>query len=52
MSKILTHWRQNRRFHSTARALRALTPKQLRAHGIRPSDIDRLACQAARVPWK
>jgi len=49
---MFNYWRQHRRFRSTSRALRSLTPQQLRAHGIRPSEIDHLACQAARVPWK
>jgi uncharacterized protein YjiS (DUF1127 family) len=44
----IQRWRRSRRCHATARQLRKLPPTELRALGIRPAEIDRLACLAAR----
>lgn len=41
--------REERRYRSTARQLRALPSKELSALGIPPAEIDRLACQSARI---
>jgi hypothetical protein len=48
MTKAIRSWRQSRRFRATVRALEALTPGQLGALGILPTDIGRLALEASR----
>jgi uncharacterized protein YjiS (DUF1127 family) len=49
MPKAIRSWRQTRRFRATVRELKALAPRELRALGIRPTDINRLALEASRV---
>jgi uncharacterized protein YjiS (DUF1127 family) len=48
VSSKLRRWRQARRYRTTVRELRALPPRDLRALGIPPAEIDRLACAASR----
>ena len=48
MTKAIRSWRQSRRFRATVRELKALSPRELRALGIRPADISRLALEASR----
>jgi uncharacterized protein YjiS (DUF1127 family) len=48
MPSKIRRWRQSRRYRTTVRELRALPPQDLRVLGIPPSEIDRLACAAAR----
>ena len=48
MSSTIRRWRLSRRYRDTARQLHALTPRDLRALGIPRTEIDRLACAAAR----
>jgi uncharacterized protein YjiS (DUF1127 family) len=48
MKGTIRRWRQSHRYRTTARELRRLPPAELSALGIRPAEIDRLACLAAR----
>ena len=45
---LRSRWLQTRRFRATVRELRALSPRELRALGIRPDEISRLAAAASR----
>ena len=49
MTKAIRSWCQTRRFRATVRELKALSPRELRALGIRPLDITRLALEASRT---
>jgi uncharacterized protein YjiS (DUF1127 family) len=49
MTQAIRSWRRSRRFRATVRELKALSPRELRALGIRPTDISRLALEASRV---
>ena len=49
MSKSIRRWRSERRYRATLRQLRNLSMRQLRELGIRPSEIQRLALEAARI---
>lgn len=48
MSRRLHSWRVGRRFRRTVQELRALSSRELGALGIPASQIERLACEAAR----
>jgi uncharacterized protein YjiS (DUF1127 family) len=48
MSTLMQKWRVSRRYRSTRRQIRALPADELRALGIPPAQIDRLACAVAR----
>lgn len=45
---LRSRWLQTRRFRATVRELKALSPRELRALGIRADDISRLAAAASR----
>ncbi len=49
MSTAIRSWRRSRRFQSTVRQLKALSPPELNALGIHPTEITRLALAAARL---
>ena len=49
MTKALRNWRQSRRFRAMVRELKALSPRELGALGIRPAEINRLALEASRL---
>jgi len=46
MNASLRNWLRSRRYRATLRALRATPAGELRALGIPPREIDRLACAA------
>ncbi|HEX9904433.1 MAG TPA: DUF1127 domain-containing protein [Propylenella sp.] len=48
MTETLRRWRSERRYRATLRALRGLSARQLKELGIRASEIQRLAREAAR----
>lgn len=49
MPDTIRRWRAERRYRTTLRELRGLTERELRQLGIRPSEIRRLARDAARA---
>lgn len=48
MTTAIRTWAQSHRYHATLRQLRALSPSELQALGILPSQIDHLATEASR----
>jgi uncharacterized protein YjiS (DUF1127 family) len=48
ISRQFQRWRRTRRYRTTVRQLRSLPPQDLRALGVPPGDIERLACAAAQ----
>jgi uncharacterized protein YjiS (DUF1127 family) len=49
MTQAIRSWRQTRRFRAMVRELKALSPRELAALGIRPSEINHLALEASGV---
>lgn len=49
MNKAIRSWRRARRYRATVRELKALSPRQLRALGIRSAEITRLALEVSRL---
>ena len=49
MTKAIRSWRQSRRFRAMVCELKALSPRELSALGIRETDIVHLALEASRV---
>lgn len=49
MSTVIRNWVQGRRYHQRVHHLRALSPAQLQALGIEPSQIEHLAQEVSRV---
>ena len=49
MSIAIRNWREARRFRTTLQHLRSLSPQQLRALGISPSEIEHLAQECSRL---
>lgn len=49
VSAFRRRWLQSRRFKRTAAELRSLPPHEIRALGISPQDITRLAAEVARL---
>jgi uncharacterized protein YjiS (DUF1127 family) len=49
MTKAIRSWCQSRRFRATVRELKALSACELRALGIRESEINHLALAASRI---
>ena len=49
MTKSLRRWRSERRYRATLRELRGLTARQLSELGIRHTEIQRLAREAAQT---
>ena len=48
MCTVIRRWRQSRLHRATLRELRSLPPAELRALGIAPAEIERLAQEATR----
>jgi uncharacterized protein YjiS (DUF1127 family) len=49
MTEAIRSWRQSRRFHAMVRELKALSPCELGALGIRETEITHLALEASRT---
>lgn len=49
MTKAIRSWRQTRRFRAIVRELKALSPRELGALGIRQAEINHLAFEASRL---
>ena len=49
MCTVIRRWRQSRLHRATLRELRSLPPAELRALGIAPAEIERLAQEATRT---
>jgi uncharacterized protein YjiS (DUF1127 family) len=49
MTKAIRSWRETRRFRAMVRELKALSPRDLGALGIRETEITRLALEASRI---
>jgi len=47
MTKAICSWRESRRSRAMVRELKALSPRELGALGIRPAEINRLALEAS-----
>ena len=50
MTQAIRSWRQTRRFRAMVRELKALSPRELDALGIRLAEIDHLAREASSIP--
>ena len=50
MTTAISSWRKDRSFRAMVRELNALSPRELGALGIRPTDINHLAHEASRIP--
>ena len=48
MTKAIRSWRESRRFRAIVRELKALSPSELGALGIRPAEINHLAFETSR----
>jgi uncharacterized protein YjiS (DUF1127 family) len=50
MTTAISSWRRDLSYRAMVRELKALSPRELGALGIRPADIDHLAFEASRIP--
>ena len=50
MTTAISSWRRDRSYRAMVRELKALSPRDLGALGIRPADINHLALEASRIP--
>ena len=50
MTTAISSWRRDLSYRAMVRELKALSPNELDALGIRPAEIDYLAREASRIP--
>jgi hypothetical protein len=50
MTMVISSWRRDRSHRAMVRELKALSPHELGALGIRPTYIDHLALEASHIP--